>query len=404
MSWRLLIAGLAISAAGAVSVAHAQQNSADKWILVGKSAIDPAKATETIDVSRAKGAYKALRLINRRGELDIVNIEVHYANGASTNERRNINLKAGERTRPMDLKADDRFLDEVTLSLKNRPAGARKGLVEVYALQSPAGAKMARPASGGKVVAGPTSSQPNTAKPGTMTSSGEVMFGFQSVGFGVDRDVVKVGSEIGKFDRIRLRVLENDIHLNELKVVYVTGEPDVLAVNADLKENTRSSWLKIKGDRFIQEIQLSYRSRPNFKGLARVEVYGDYAPGWLGPQGEGRKYNQGWVLLGAKAAGFIGFDNEAIPVGRNEGGFKRIRVAVKQRAITLNELRVVYLSGAEDVISPKTRVDADKSYGPIDLKGGSRAIKEIRAKYRSRFFDKDAVGKGAAVVEVWGQH
>ena len=401
---RLLIAGLAISAAGVVSVAHAQQGSADKWVLVGKSEVDPAQNAGTIDLSRAKGAYKAIRVVNRRSELDIVNIEVRYANGSSTNERRNINLKTGERTRPMDLKADDRFLNDVTLSLKGNPANKRKSLIEIYALQTPAGAKMARPASGGQVVAGPTSPQPNTAKPGTVTEGGSVMFGAQSVGFGVDRDVIRVGAEIGKFDRIRLRVLENDIHLNELKVIYVSGDPDVLAVNADIKENSRSNWLSIKGDRFIREIQMSYRSRPNFKGMARVEVYGDYAPNWLGANGEGRNYNKGWVLLGAKTAGFVGFDNEAIQVGRNEGGFKRVRVSVRERAITLNELRVVYLNGSEDVINAKSRVDANESYGPIDLKGGTRAIKEIRAKYRSRFFDKGAVGKGAAVVEVWGQH
>ena len=56
------------------------------------------------------------------------------------------------------------------------------------------------------------------------------------------------------------------------------------------------------------------------------------------------------------------------------------------------------------MIPIKTKVEAGASYGPIDLKGGTRAIKEIRAKYRSRFLDKAAVGKGAAIVEVWGRH
>ncbi len=397
------MAGLAIMAAGFVSGAHAQQAAGEKWVLIGKGEIDATKQSGSIDLSKAKGAYKSIRLINRRGEIDIVNVDVRHAAGGGSAERRPINLKAGERTRPIVLRSET-FVEDVTLSLKSRPAGSRAGLVEVYGLQTAAGAKMARPASGNQVAAGTTSSDRNTSKPGTVAQGGDVMFGFQSVGFGVDRDIVKVGAEVGKFDRIRLRVLENDIHLNELKVIYVTGEPDVLAVNADLKQNTRSNWLNVKGDRFIREIQMSYRSRPNVKGMARVEVYGDYAANWLGPQGEGRKYNQGWVLLGAKTAGFIGFDNEAIQVGRNEGGFKRIRVNVKDRAITLNELRVVYRSGSEDVIAAKSRVDADKSYGPIDIKGGSRAIKEIRAKYRSRFFDKDAIGKGAAIVEVWGQH
>lgn len=100
-----------------------------------------------------------------------------------------------------------------------------------------------------------------------------------------------------------------------------------------MPKNSRTNWIDLKGDRFIKEIQLVYRSEPSFRGQARIEVFGKYAPGWLGPQGEGRKYNQGWVLLGAQTAGFVGFDKDVIPVGANEGGFKRIRVTVRDRAI-----------------------------------------------------------------------
>jgi len=216
--------------------------------------------------------------------------------------------------------------------------------------------------------------------------------------------VLRVGGEIGKFDRVRFRVLDNEVHINEMKVVYANGDPDTLTVNQDIKANTFTKWLPLKGDRFIREIQMSYRSKPSFKGQATVEVYGDYAEGWLGPNGEGRKYNQGWVLLGAQTAGFIGFEKDTIPVGKNEGGFKRIRVTVRDRAITLSEVRVVYGSGQEDIIPVKARVDAGSTYGPIDLKGGSRVIREIEARYRSRLIDSSAKGKGRAVVEVWGQH
>lgn len=399
---RLLLAGLALTAAGLFSVAHAQQGR-EKWVLVGKKEIDTSKATEAIDVSKAKGAFKAVRLLNRRGEIEIQNIQIKYVNGSVSNETKPFKMSGGERTRSFELKGGDNFLDTVTLSLKSASGKPIKSLVEVYGLQTAAAAKMARPASG-EIAATPTAATPEAADPGSVTEGGDVLFGNQRVGFGIDRDAIRVGGEIGKFQRIRLRVLENDIFLNELKVVYLSGDPDVLAVNAQIRANTRTKWLLVKADRFIREIQLSYRSRPSFKGQARIEVYGDYAANWLGPKGEGRKYNQGWVLLGAKTAGFIGFDKEAIQVGRNEGGFKRIRVNVKDRAVTLNELRVVYGNGSEDVIPIKARVESESSYGPVDLKGGSRSIKEIRAVYRSRFFDKAAVGKGAATVEVWGQH
>ncbi len=77
------------------------------------------------------------------------------------------------------------------------------------------------------------------------------MFGYQNVGFGIDRDVIKVGGEIGKFDRLRLRVLGNDVHLNTLKVVYMDGTEQDLAVDADIRANTRTSWLEVQGDKFI---------------------------------------------------------------------------------------------------------------------------------------------------------
>jgi hypothetical protein len=149
---------------------------------------------------------------------------------------------------------------------------------------------------------------------------------------------------------------------------------------------------------------MTYRARTTFNGQARIEVFGQYAPGWLSSNGEGSRYNQGWVLLGAQTAGFIGFDKDAIPVGSNEGGFRRIRVTGRDRAITLNAVKVVYVDGSAETIPMHTRVDAGGTYGPIELKGESlQAIDHIEAIYRSRFFDSSATGKGAAIVEIWGQ-
>lgn len=408
---RLILAALALMAIGVMTTADAQQG--DKWVLLGERDVDPSKGTtDSIDVSKAKGRIKAVR-IEVDDPLLLSRVQVVYNNGTSHNEDRRINLKSGERTRPIDLRTEERFVDTVNLVFERNAAAKEKVAVEVWGLQSPAGASAQRsgPSAAPAVAApapsaiqGPATTAPkSTAKPGDETAAG-LLFGSQRVGFGVDRDVIRVGGEIGKFDRLRLRVLDNDVHINELKVVYGNGDVDALAVNQDLKQNSYSKWLNLKGDRFIREIQMNYRSRPNFKGQATVEVYGDLAEGWLGPNGEGRKYNQGWVLLGAQTAGFVGFDKDLIPVGRNEGGFKRIRVSVKDRAITLNEVRVIYGSGQEDIIPVKARVDAGSTYGPIDLKGGTRVIRQIEARYRSRLIDSSARGKGRAVVEVWGQH
>jgi hypothetical protein len=398
---RLFLAGLAVAATGTVTVAQA----GGKWVLISTREVDYGRDVDTIDLARAKGTFTALRFNVKRGAIRVSNIDINYGTGDVSGGTHDIVVGPGERSRPIEINGEDRAIESITVAYNSNPALKHKAQVEIFALKGRGYARHAHagPATG-QVATTPTGAIPAKVPPGGRLPGGEVLFGAQAVGFGIDRDVIRVGAEIGKFDRVRFRVLENDIFINEMKVIYSDGEPDVLAVDAEVKQNTKTRWFDLGGDRFIREIQFTYRSRPNFRGQARIEVYGDYADNWLGPHGEGRRYNQGWVLLGAQPAGFVGFDNDLIPVGRNEGGFRKIRVAVKDRDITLNELRVIYGNGKEDVLPIKSKVEAGSSYGPLDLQGGTRTIKEIRAKYRSRFFDKDAIGKGAAIVEVWGQH
>lgn len=422
---RLVIAVCAMLAAGVFVTAeahryhwkryHGNWRGGDALVVISEQDVDMAVDKFTVDVSAAKGAYKGIRVRAARGHFELTKVQVVYNDGSVHNEDRIINMYQGERSRPINPTADSYFVDQVTI--EQRP-GYGRGRLQILGIQSREGRDAARQGRGNAVVPGrptaetdgnittkPTVDQPTTAAPGQVTEGGDVLFGAQYVGFLSDRDVIRVGSEIGKFDRIRLRVLDNDIHINELKVVYANGEADTLAVNADIPRNSRTNWIDLKGDRFIKEIQMIYRSRPGFNGQARIEVFGQYAPGWLGPNGEGRKYNQGWVLLGAQTAGFVGFDKDIIPVGRNEGGFRKIRITVRDRAITLNEVKVIYAGGSEEVVPVRTKVDAGGTFGPIDLSGDyRRAIDHIEAKYRSRFFDASARGKGAAIVEVWGQH
>ncbi len=389
----------------------------DQLILIAETDVDLSLDRYTIDVRQAKGAYKGIRIKNAMGKLfDVRRVQIVYSDGSVWNEDRQIDRYWGERSRPINPTFDSKFIDQITIE---QAPGYGRGRLQIIGIQDREGREMdrgggtgARPyrpdrpvSDNGNITVRPTVPVASQATPGQPTAGGDVLFGAQYVGFLTDRDVIRVGSEVGKFAKIRLRVLDNDIHINEMKIVYMNGESDTLAINADIPKNSRTNWIDLRGDRFIKEIQLVYRSRPSFSGQARIELFGRYAPGWLGPNGEGRKYNQGWVLLGAQTAGFIGFDKDIIPVGSNEGGFRRIRVTVRDRAITLNEIKVVYANGEEETIPVRTRVDAGGTFGPIDLRGGRRgAIDHIEAKYRSRFFDSSAKGKGSAIVEIWGQH
>ena len=450
---RLVVAACAILATGVLVTAEAHRRhhrccgghgggtyAGENLVIISEQDVDLSVDRFTVDVSSAKGGYKGIRVRSARGHIDVSKVQVVYNDGSVHNEDRRINMFQGERSRPINPTADSYFVDQVTV--EQVPSGGR-GRLQILGIQSGEGREMIRTTRGGgasvsggaagagassgagyvppprgttapnvtdRTVSGavpvrPTVDQPSTAAPGSTTEGGDVLFGAQYVGFVNDRDVIRVGNEVGKFDRIRLRVLENDIHINELKVVYANGETDTLAINADIPKNSRTNWIDLKGDRFIKEIQMIYHSKPSFRGQARIEVFGQYAQGWLSPTGEGRKYNQGWVLLGAQTAGFVGFDKDTIPVGRNEGGFRKLRVTVKDRAITLSEIKIVFVGGEEEVLQVRTKVDAGGTYGPIDLRADRKvAIDHIDAKYRSRFFDASAKGKGTAIVEIWGQH
>jgi hypothetical protein len=398
------MAGLALMAAGAISVAHAQD-----LVGIGTETIDVSKnGSTTIDVSKAPGAFRGIRVKNKGSStIDLQRVQIIYSDGSVHNEDRQIDMKKGERSREIAASSTDKFIDKVSLTWK---ATSGKGALQVLGLQTRDGRRMERPKgpATGDLSEKTDAGAPVSADKGTVVDGNDVMFGYQNVGFGIDRDVIKVGGEIGKFDRLRLRVLGNDVHINNLKVVYMDGSEQDLAVDADIRANTRTSWLEVQGSKFIREIQMSYRSKPNFKGQARIEVTGQYADGWLGPNGEGKKFNAGWVLLGAQTAGFTGFDKDTITVGKNEGGFVKLRVVAKDRAITLREIRVVFFTGPDEVFTMRERVDPGNPYGPLEFKAGRSAIKEIQAKYRSRF----DLAKGLknlfegtpAVVEIWGQH
>ncbi len=385
----------------------------DRWVLVGTRDVDLAKGSDSIDVSEARGSFRGIRVEAKRQPVDLTKVKVIFGDGSAHDEDRLIHLLKGERSKPIGLSETDRFLERVDVTYQVNQGAGSPVRIEVWALQTDQGRRARRDGEPAAAAAATPQAaertKPSDAKPDERSKGGDVMFGYRDVGFGMDQDTIRVGSENGKFSRLRLRVLKNDVFVNSMKVVYNDGTSDDIVLNAQVKQGARSQWYDVKATEFIREIHLLYRSRPNFSGQARVEVSGQYAPDWLAASGEGRKFNEGWVMLGAQSAGMFGvssikafgFDRDVIPVGANEGGFKKIRVKVRNRSITLKELRVVYYDGPDTVIDRRTRVDPDQVEGPWTI-DANKPIKQIVASYRGRIVW--GKGSGVPVVEVWGQH
>ena len=99
-----------------------------------------------------------------------------------------------------------------------------------------------------------------------------VQLGCQEVSFrGRDRDSIRVGRREGRFKAIRLAARGNDVELLDVQVVYANGAPDDIQVRSRLRTGSRTRPLDLRGrDRAIDRIELVYRSRPSFRGIATV--------------------------------------------------------------------------------------------------------------------------------------
>jgi hypothetical protein len=100
--------------------------------------------------------------------------------------------------------------------------------------------------------------------------------GCQQVSFvGKDRDTIRVGRREGRFKAIRLSVKGTDVEMLDLKVIYANGEPDDIPVRSNIRAGSQTRPLDLKGrERAIQQIDMVYRARPSFRGLATVCVEG----------------------------------------------------------------------------------------------------------------------------------
>ena len=80
-----------------------------------------------------------------------------------------------------------------------------------------------------------------------------------------------MGRREGRFKAIRLAARGNDVEMLDLKVVYANGEPDDIPVRSLIRQGSQTRPLDLRGrERAIQQIDMTYRSRPNFRGQATV--------------------------------------------------------------------------------------------------------------------------------------
>jgi hypothetical protein len=314
----------------------------------------------------------------RSGELPLLieTAEIVYADGQRQRVDILDRIAPGQQSKPIEV---DRRRPIREVSVTKRP-GFRPGETTVQLI--------------GVVDAGPSGPPPGQwSGVGPRIPQGWVLFGVQEVNFRGDRDVIRVGEQMGRFERLALRISDNDIFLRELTIVYGNGERDRKIIETAIPAGSQTRPIELRGDRFIREIELVYRSNPARRDPAVVEVFGDISNTWIGDQGRQR----GWLMLGAERVSMFSKERDAIRVDPRVGRIKAIRFAARRSDITFYSARIVYENGEAENL-PFARKLKDGEYtSPIDLKGRGRRIDRIELKYRSK------LGlKGEGIVEVWG--
>jgi hypothetical protein len=104
-----------------------------------------------------------------------------------------------------------------------------------------------------------------------------VRLGDRHVGFMNDHDTIHVGKHEGKFVRLKLLVRGNDIKLNSIKIFFGNGEAEDIVFDQHIRAGGEAVIKLAHGwhqGRFIRDVELHYHSRPDFRGEAVAELWG----------------------------------------------------------------------------------------------------------------------------------
>ncbi len=224
-----------------------------------------------------------------------------------------------------------------------------------------------------------------------------VPLGQQSVGFRVDRDVINIGQSEDWYRDRSFRALHfvaerNDVHMMSIRVVYLNGFAEEFRVNRLIRQGAELP-IDLRGERsYLKQIEMVYRSRPDFRGEALIRVFGEPVRRFGGPAGPPPD-RADWTELGCQQVNLFGTDRDTIRVGRRDGRFKAIRLSVRGADIEILDLKVIYANGQPDDIAVKNLIRAGERTRPLDLQGRERAIDRVEMVYRTVINPAGIIGR-----------
>ena len=215
------------------------------------------------------------------------------------------------------------------------------------------------------------------------------LLGEQAVGFRVDRDIIRIRQSEDWYRNRSFKALHflaegNDIHMMSIRLVYHNGFGEDFRVDRLIRQGDELP-IDLRGERsYLRQIEMVYRSRPDFRGQAVIKVYGEHfrrgGPPPGPPPGAGRG---DWVELGCQQVSLFGKDRDSIRVGRREGRFRAIRLHVRGADVEMLDLKVIYANGDPDDLPVRHLIRQGERTRPLDLRGRERSIDRVDMAYRT---------------------
>lgn len=235
-------------------------------------------------------------------------------------------------------------------------------------------------------------------------SRGWVQLGERTVNGRYDHDRIEVGRYEGRFNKLTMVVENSDLQLIDFKIVFGDQTEYHPRLEHVFREGQRTRVIDLPpSEAVIRYIDIRYKNLPG-GGEARVQVWGWRTGGAAPPPAAPPAPppvrhswdTRGWTLLGQRQVnGRV--DHDRIEVGRYEGKFNKLMMAIEDSDLELLDFRIEFDDRTEFHPRLSHVFREGQRTRAIDLPPSERAIRFIDLRY------KNTPGGGPASVEVWGQ-
>jgi len=125
--------GLFTALAVLVCVAGLAAQKRGGWVLIGEQTVTDRQDHDTIVVSGARGTFTAIRFEVRRRSVDVRRVVVHFGNGGDQEVELRSTIRAGGRSRDIDLEGAGRVIRSIDLWYDAKSIGrGGEAVVRVY--------------------------------------------------------------------------------------------------------------------------------------------------------------------------------------------------------------------------------------------------------------------------------